>query len=375
MTEIHGECDPRFEAVRTTLRTHFDEGEELGASVAVTLRGEPVVDLWAGDADESGRPWERDTLVNVWSVTKTMAATCVLLLADRGALDVDVPIATYWPEFAAHGKERVTMAQVLGHTAGLPGWDPPLTADVLSDWNRSTAALAAQAPWWKPGTASGYHAVSQGYLIGEVVRRITGRTIGTYFREEVAEPLGADFHIGLPQSEDARVAQTIPPREEFVPPPVDPSSVLGRAMVSCPLTGDEPNARWWRAAEIPAAGGTGNARSIARVHAALANGGTVDGVRLLSPEGVERIFVEQSHDVDQVLDFKVRFGMGFALMSEALPLSPNPRACFWGGWGGAFAVLDLDAQLSVAYATNRMSEGIVGDLRGALLVLAAYECL
>jgi CubicO group peptidase (beta-lactamase class C family) len=377
VTEIHGECDPRFEAVRTAFGANFDQGQELGASVAVTLHGEPVVDLWAGDADETGRPWERDTIVNVWSTTKTMSATCLLMLADRGEIDIDAPVAAYWPEFAAHGKEGVRVAHVLGHTAGLPGWNPPITPDTLYDWARATDALVAQEPWWEPGTAAGYHAVTQGYLEGEVVRRVTGRTIGTFFRDEVAGPLGADFHIGLPESEHHRTGRMVPPGDTLADAgaDLDPSSVAGRALLSCALTGHEANTREWRAAEIPAAGGTGNARSVARVHAALANGGAVDGVKLLSGEGVERIFVEQYHGLDQVLGMEMRLGTGFGLMNETVPLSSNPRSCFWGGWGGSLAVIDLDAQLSVAYVMNRMAGGLVGDLRGGLLVLAAYQSL
>jgi CubicO group peptidase (beta-lactamase class C family) len=375
VTEIHGECDPRFEAVRTTFAANFEQGQECGASVAVTLDGEMVVDLWAGDADENGRPWERDTIVNVWSTTKTMAATCLLILADRGEVDLDEPVATYWPEFAAKGKEVVTIAHVLGHTAGLPGWDPSITPEVLYDWDRSTAVLADQAPWWEPGTKSGYHAVTQGHLLGEIVRRVTGRTIGTFFREEVAEPLGADFHIGLPESEEPRVGRMIPPDIDIGALGSNTASVAVRALTSCPLTGAEPNTRGWRAAEIPAAGGTGNARAVARIHSALANGGSVDGVKLLSTAGVERIFTEQCHDVDQVLGMKVRFGTGFGLMNETVPLSPNPRSCFWGGWGGSLAVIDLDARMSVAYVMNRMASGLVGDLRGGMLVVAAYQSL
>ena len=375
MTDIQGECDPSFEPVRTAFAANFEAGQEVGASVAVTLDGEPVVDLWAGDADEDGRPWERDTIVNVWSTTKTMAATCMLMLADRGDIDLDAPVATYWPEFAAAGKERVTVAHVLGHTAGLSGWDPAITPETLYDWDTTTGILAAQAPWWEPGTASGYHAITQGFLEGEVLRRVTGRTLGTFFREEVAGPLGADFHIGLPESEDGRAGRVIPPGEQPGELGVDLDSIAGRSLLSCPLTGAEPNARAWRAAEVPAAGGTGNARSVARVHSALANGGTVDGVTLLSPEGVERIFTEQCHDVDQVLGVKMRLGTGFGLMSDLVPLSPNARACFWGGWGGSLAVIDLDARLSVAYVMNRMAGGLVGDVRGAMVVLAAFGSL
>jgi CubicO group peptidase (beta-lactamase class C family) len=392
MTEIHGECDPRFEAVRTAFRVNFDGGQEQGAAVAVTLDGAPVVDLWAGRADgrgpgdtddtdgsgAGGRPWERDTIVNVWSTTKTMAATCLLMLADRGELDLDSPVAGYWPEFAAHGKGGVTAAHVLGHTAGLPGWVPGIEPGLLVDHDGTTAALIDQPTWWEPGTASGYHAVSQGFLENEIVRRVTGRTLGTYFREEVAEPLGADFHIGLPESEEGRVAEMVAPGPGGMADAsagLDPTGVAARALLSCPLTGSEPNTRAWRAAEIPAAGGTGNARAVARVHSALANGGSVDGIELLSADGVERIFVEQCHQVDQVLGMQMRLGTGFGLMSDLVPLSPNPRSCFWGGWGGSLAVIDMDARMSVAYIMNRMAGGLVGDLRGALLVMAAYQSL
>jgi CubicO group peptidase (beta-lactamase class C family) len=375
VVDVQGECDPRFAGVREAFVANFDEGGELGASVAVTLHGEPVVDLWAGDADEAGRPWERDTIVNVWSTTKTMAATCLLVLADRGEVDLDAPVATYWPEFAARGKERVTTAQVMGHTAGLPGWDPPIAPESLYDWDAVTGALAAQAPLWEPGTASGYHAVTQGFLEGEVVRRVTGRTIGAFFRDEVAGPLGADFHIGLPESEDGRAGRMVPPGADLGATQLPENPIAAKALLSCPLSGAEPNTRAWRAAEIPAAGGTGNARAVARVHAALANGGTLDGVTLLSPAGVERIFTEQSHTVDHVLGVRMRLGTGFGLINDVVPLSPNPRTCFWGGWGGSLAVVDLDAGMSVAYVMNRMAGGLVGDLRGAMLVLAAYASL
>ena len=375
MTQIHGECKPEFETVRARFAANFDEGGERGASVSVTLHGETVVDLWAGDADGAGRPWERDTIVNVWSTTKTMAATCLLMLADRGELDLDAPIATYWPEFAANGKEQITTAQVMGHTAGLSGWDPAIEPTDLYDWDKAVGVLAAQAPWWEPGTRSGYHLITQGYLEGEVVRRITGRTLGTFFREEVAEPLGADFHIGLPETEEGRVGEMDPPDVGLGLEAVDLGSIAARSALSCPISGAECNTRAWRAAEIPAAGGTGNARSVARVHAALANGGTVDGVTLLSPAGVERIFTEQASGVDAVLGMDMRMGTGFGLMNESIPLSTNPRSCFWGGWGGSISVVDLDAGLSVSYVMNKMASGLVGDLRGAMLVFAAYECL
>ncbi len=376
MTEIHGHCKDGFEAVRDQFAANFDQGLERGASVAVTLHGEPVVDLWAGDADGAGTPWAQDTIVNVWSTTKTMGAICLLMLADRGELDLDAPIAAVWPEFAVNGKEAITTAHVLGHTAGLSGWDPAIEPDDLYDREKAVAVLGAQAPWWEPGTQSGYHALTQGYLEGEIVRRVTGRSLGTFFQEEVAQPLGADFHIGLPESEEGRVGEMVPPTTGLrADDSLDRDSIADRSLRSCAITGAECNTREWRASEIPAAGGTGNARSVARIHSALANGGTVDGVTLLSPAGVERILVEQSHNEDLVLGMKMRMGTGFGLMNEFIPLSPNPRSFFWGGWGGSIAVTDLDAGLSVAYVMNKMADGLAGDMRGGLLVFAAYAGL
>jgi CubicO group peptidase (beta-lactamase class C family) len=371
--DVHGTCDDAFSAVRDAFVANFDQGNELGASVAVTHHGLPVVDLWAGEADTGGRPWERDAIVNVYSTTKTMTATCVLMLADRGDIDLDAPVADLWPEFAANGKSDVLVRHVMSHTAGLSGFEPAIRATDLYDWDRVCDLLAAEAPWWEPGTQSGYHAITQGYLLGELVRRATGRSIGTFFREEVAQPLGADFFIGLPESEDSRVADLVPPDLEAARSAagIRPESLAARTLLSCPLDATEPRTRAWRGAEIPAAGGTGNARSVARVHAALACGGEVDGVRLLSAPGVERVLEEQINGTDAVLGIPMRFGMGFGLMSDLTPLSPHERSFFWGGWGGSLAVIDLDAEVSVAYVMNRMGDGLAGDLRGALVALAA----
>ncbi|MBW2241394.1 MAG: beta-lactamase family protein [Deltaproteobacteria bacterium] len=374
--DIQGFCDPRFESVRQAFLANFDGGNEVGASVAVTLDGVPVVDLWAGDADSNGRPWQEDTIVNVYSTTKTMAGTCMLMLADRGSLEFDAPVATYWPEFAANGKQGVLVKHVMSHSAGLSGFDPPLeTADDLYDWDAIVSRLAAQAPWWSPGEGSGYHAVTQGFLQGEIVRRVTGKSIGTFFREEVAEPLGADFHIGLDPAHDGRVGELIPPGSGPNSAQGDPDSIGVRTMTSCPITGKEPRTSAWRRAEIPAAGGQGNARSVARVHSALACGGEVDGVRLLSEAGVARALEEQTQGKDRVLGVPIRFGMGFGLVGPTFPLSPNPRTFFWGGWGGSLAVIDLDARMSVAYVMNKMAANIMGDVRGGSIVLSAYKAL
>jgi CubicO group peptidase (beta-lactamase class C family) len=375
MAEIHGKCAAGFEGVRDAFAANFDRGLDVGASVAVTHNGEPVVDLWGGDCDANGTSWKEDTIVNVYSTTKTMAATCILMLADRGLVDLYAPVAKYWPEFAQNGKEHVLVAHVMGHTAGLSGFDEPTPKD-LYDWNDIVGRLAAQAPWWEPGTKSGYHAVTQGFLQGEIVRRVTGKTIGNFFREEVAEPLGADFHIGLDPKHDARVADLIPPPNmKLGGGGLKKGSIVARTFAGPPLTGNEPKTREWRAAEIPAAGGIGNARSVARVHSALACGGTVDGVTLMSEAGVERALEEQSRGKDQVLNAIFVFGMGFGLTDATFPISPNKRAFFWGGWGGSLAVIDLDARVSIAYVMNRMEPNLMGDPRGAGIVKAAFESL
>src|SRR5919205_196348 len=234
MADIHGTCAERFGDVRTTMASHLDQGLDVGASVAVMVEGELVVDLWGGFLDTARtRPWERDTIINTWSITKPMTALCALILADRGELDLHAPVARYWPEFAAAGKERVEVRHLLGHTAGLSGWEEPLHTEDLYDWEKATSLLAAQAPWWEPGQASGYHAMTQGYLIGEVLRRVTGQSPGQFFAAEVAGPLGADFHIGLPPEHDGRVALVIPSGP--IVAEVEPGSVAARSLGNPPM--------------------------------------------------------------------------------------------------------------------------------------------
>lgn len=368
-TEIHGTCDDRFEAVRSAFAANFAAGEEIGASVAVTVDGESVVDLWAGDKADDGGAWERDTIVNVWSTTKTMAATCMLMLADQGKLDFNAPVAQYWPEFAANGKEDILVRNVMGHTSGLAGWAEPIEVTDLFDWEKATSLLAAQAPMWADREQSGYHAITLGYLQGEIFRRITGETIGTFFANNVAGPLGADFHIGLAESEDHRVGTLRPPEGDLGQAGVGDftAKVLGNPLMS----GKEPRLSEWRRAEIPAAGGHGNARSVARIHSALACGGTVDGVTLMRPESLDPIFETQAAGVDLVLAKDLRMGMGFGLSSPELPL-PSERAFYWGGWGGSVAVIDLDQRMSISYVMNRMYPTLDGDIRSANLMMAAY---
>jgi CubicO group peptidase (beta-lactamase class C family) len=370
MAEVYGTCDERFEQVRQAFEANFDQGLDVGASAAVFLDGEPVVDLWGGHLDaEKTKPWQEDTIINVWSTTKTMTALCALMLADRGEIDFHAPVAKYWPEFAAAGKEGVEVRHLMSHTAGLSGWEEPIELTDLYDWEKVTSLLAAQEPWWEPGSASGYHAVTQGYLVGEVIRRVSGRSVGRFFAEEVAGPLGADFFIGTPPEADSRVAPVIAPTEMPTVADMEPGSIALRTFLNPVL---DATASWtvpWRRAEIPAAGGHGNARSVAAVHSVLACGGEARGVRLLSSAGCEAIFEEQSNGPDLVLGQPIRFGMGFGLSGELMPVGPH--TCYWGGWGGSVIVIDLDARLSVSYVMNRMESGLVGDLRGGAIVMAA----
>lgn len=375
MAEIHGTFDERFGAVREALAATLESGLDVGASVAVAVDGQNVVDIWGGTTDPEGTiPWERDTLVNVWSTTKTMTNLCALILADQGEIDLRAPVARYWPEFKAGGKEAVEVRHLLSHNSGLSGWTAPMQPEDLYDWELSCARLAAQEPWWEPGSGSGYHAITQGYLVGEVVRRVTGQSLGAFFAKEVAEPLGADFHIGLSAADDSRVANVIPP------PPLplegaDPQSIAVRTLANPPLSAEQSWEAGWRRAEIPAANGHGNARSVAAVQRVLACGGEVDGKRLLSPAGCEAVLEEQSYGPDLVLGIPIRFGVGYGLTSPDMPLGPNPRTCFWGGWGGSIVLVDMDARLVVTYMMNRMGEGTVGDERGASIVAAAYQSL
>lgn len=379
---IDGTCDARFDAVRAAFEANFEPQEEgiydEGASVAVTIDGELVVDLWGGTAAMDAGPdraWQRDTIINVWSVTKTASALCCLILADQRELDLYSPVARYWPEFKAGGKGDVMVRHVLSHTAGLSGWQEPLVADDLYDWDKVTSLLAGQEPWWAPGTASGYHAVTQGFLEGELVRRITGQTVGDFAREQVTGPLGVDFHIGTPSECDDRVAHVVPPSMPLSMEGMDLSSIALRTLANPLLDASVSATIPWRRAEIPAAGGHGNARSVALLHAPMACGGEANGVRLLSPAGIDPVFDEQCYGTDLVLGIVVRHGIGFGLPCPEMPISPNERACFWAGWGGSLAIIDLDARMTVAYVMNKMGQGTVGDLRGANLLMAAYASL
>jgi CubicO group peptidase (beta-lactamase class C family) len=375
---VQGQCSERFAPLRELLQSQLDSGASLGASLAVVVEGEPAVDLWGGWADEAQtRPWASDTVVNVWSTTKTMSALAALLLVDRGELDVDKPVAHYWPEFAAAGKGGVTPAHFLCHSSGVSGWERPVKVEDLYDWERSTARLAAQAPWWAPGTATGYHAFSYGHLIGELVRRISGRGLKQFFAEEIARPLQADFHIGLPESAAGRCSPVLPPPPlQLDAAAMDKTSVMYKTFAGPAPSAQVANTPAWRAADIGGANGHGNTRSVARIQSLMSNGGEVGGVRLLRPQTIERVFATRNHGRDLVLGLPLRMGLGWALPEPGLlSYIPQGRICYWGGWGGSMVINDADRRVTMAYMMNRMAGGLLGSEVSDALLARTFSLL
>jgi len=382
---IEGSCDPRFERVRAAFAENFETRNEYGASVAITIDGKPVVDLWAGHSDKARTlPWNSDTIVNVFSTTKGLMSIAAHRLVDQGMLDLDAPVARYWPEFAQGGKGDVPVRQLMNHRAGLPAIRKKMADDACYDWVAMTAALAAEQPWWVPGTKHGYHALTMGWLVGEVIRRASGKTVGQYFRDEIAGPLGLDCHIGLDAQHDARCGQMIasPP-----PPPGqvnlyqysldNPESVTAKAFFN-PGTAMKlgaVNGRSWRGAEIPAANGHTNAHALARLYGALARGGEVDGVRVLQPAAITRCSTEESAGVDEVLLIPTRFSTGFMLTQAHDPMGPNSRPFGHPGAGGSLGFADPDAKIGFGYTMNKMGPYILIDPRARVLIDALYASL
>jgi CubicO group peptidase (beta-lactamase class C family) len=385
MLTIDGHCEPRFTAVREQFFANFTERGDVGAAVCVYQDGVRVVDCWGGHADAARtRPFGPDAIVSVASTTKGMVALCAHMLAERGKLDLDAPVARYWPEFAAAGKQDIPVRWLLSHRAGLPAIGPSLPAAALFDWTAMTQAIAETAPWWTPGERHGYHAITYGHLVGEVIRRVDGRTVGAFLRQEVTGPLRADFFIGVPAEADARAAEVLPP-----PPPgevtiwdtllADPDSVSGRTFLNPPRAAGLVNTRAWRAAEIPAANGHTSARGVARVYAALARGGELDGVRLLAPATIDRAIEERSRGRDEVLTLPTRFATGFMLGMPGgfFNCGPGPRTFGHPGHGGSIGFADPDARIGFGYVTNQYVTGTANhpDRRVLHMVDALYAAL
>jgi len=392
----NGECDARFDAVREEFERNFAERGDVGAAVCVTLDGETVVDLWGGTADPAtGRAWERDTIGVVWSCTKGATALCAHMLVTRGQLDLDAPVASYWPEFAQNGKDAITVRMALAHQAGLAAFSEPIPDDGYCDWGLIVDRLAQQAPLWAPGTRNGYHALTFGHLVGEVVRRVSGRSLGTFFREEVAEPLGLDIWIGLPEEHEARVAPTIPaafPEPGDAIPSfyrvamTDPTSVGALVLMNSGLVFAPGwiDTRAAHAAEMPAFGGIANARALAAMYRALAAGGEIDGVRLVDAATLaEMSAVASATSVDATMLVPTRWALGFVKSTDSSAGEPGDRdgvvlaeeAFGHVGMGGSIGFADPRARLSFGYTMNRQGMSVGLDARAQSLIDATYTAL
>jgi CubicO group peptidase (beta-lactamase class C family) len=384
--EVHGTFDPRFEPVRSAFARNFEELGEVGAAVAVHVDGQPVVDLWAGLADAGAEtPWDEDTLALVFSTTKGWTAVCALLLWERGELDIDAPVADVWPEFAAAGKQSITTRQLLSHQAGLPAFDDPMTIEECHDLACVTARLAAQTPRWEPGTAHGYHAITYGWLVGEVVRRVSGRTVGRFFAEEVAQPLGLDTYIGLPPEHSSRVATLLPIALDRLPPSLlndektqaiavkilDPESLTFRVFTNPPVLAgvDDFNSPEMHAAEWPAANGITTARSMSKLYGELACD------RILAPATLDAAETPQVDGPDQVLVLNTRFGLGFALPSDVVSYAPTDTGFGHDGAGGSVGFADRRARVGFGYVMNQMGLSLGTDERVRNLTHALYSAL
>jgi CubicO group peptidase (beta-lactamase class C family) len=360
VTSIDGTCDGAFTGVREALAANFADGLELGASLSISVGGRNVVDLWGGHLDAAKtRPWERDSLVCVFSCTKGVVAIATMWAVDRGLVDLDEPVASYWPEFAAAGKDQLPVRWLLTHEAGLPAIGQRMPLGSLSDWNAMTSALAEQAPWWEPGTAHGYHGVTFGHLIGEVLRRATGRTCGALVRDELAEPLDIELWMPLPREHDARTADLVVDisRDGTFFDGWDPKTSLGPRSFGNPPDSNDPMhcmSDQWRRAEIPSANLHANARSLDRLYGVLAAGGKVTPLALASTELVEEFGRRHVCGTDMVMELPTAFGLGFEHTIPEWQFGPGARTYGHNGSGGSLGLVDPDAEVSLGYAMNRL---------------------
>jgi CubicO group peptidase (beta-lactamase class C family) len=376
---VAGHVAAGFEPVREQFTANFqrdDQCREVGAALSVFQGERCVVDLWGGHADAArAHPWRKDTLLNVYSTTKGIVATCIALLVDRGVLRYDDTVASVWPEFAQNGKEQVTVAQVLSHQAGLPAFEEPTKVADLYDWHARCAALARQKTRWIPGEKTAYHPITYGYLAGEIVRRASGRSVGEFLQQELALPLEADVFIGLEPALDRRVAQTLAPKNMIDPsalPPIEETRLSVTNPLLHPLAA---NTAEWRRAELPALNGHASAAGIAGIYAMLANGGVFQHRRLLSPATIARMTQVLSDRMDLTLGMPANWAAGVVLNGTTTFFGPNPRAYGHSGWGGSFGCADPDRQLAIGYVCNQMGPDLVGDVRARELCATIYSCL
>ncbi|KAJ9652468.1 hypothetical protein H2198_008291 [Neophaeococcomyces mojaviensis] len=379
MAKVQGTCPAKFDDLKRVFEEQIASGEELGASLVVNIEGEEVIDIWGGYKDtERKQLWEKDTIVNVWSSTKTVSALAVLMLIDQGKLDAFEKVSKYWPEFAANGKQDVEVRHFLSHTSGVSGWDQPFLLDDIYDIKKSTEKLAQQAPWWEPGTASGYHSLNMGHLLGELVRRVTGKSLTQFVADDIAAPLDADFQIGAAETDKDRIALIVPPPPLAIDLSTLPSdSIMFKTFCGPPVKAEVASTPEWRKAEIGAANGHTNARGLNRTASVVTLGGTVKGKKLLSQKTIDLIFQEQANGTDLVIGQPIRFGIGYGLRANEGPSDwfPHGKICFWGGWGGSIVIMDLDKKMTVTYAMNRMGQGTLGNARTQAYVNEIYKAL
>lgn len=371
--QVSGTADPRFAAVREAFAGNFAEGIDHGAAVCVVVDGRVVVDLWGGHADAAQtRPWQRDTLVNVWSVTKGIVALAVAMLVERGKLDYAAPIARVWPEFAANGKADIPLELAMSHRAGLNGLSVPMSETQLLEWTPYVEALAAMAPLWQPGSRCVYHMLSYGHLAGEPIRRVTGGSVGRFIAENIAGPLGVPFFVGLPEREDARAAEMVPGPLVYAAMDRLRESPYPHGAQNPRPVADAPNHRAWRAAEVPGGNGHADAKALATIYGALAQGGG----SLISPDGLAAATRVRFRGEDAGFLLPTVFGAGFRLNDPSFGPAASPASFGHSGWGGAVAFADPQARLGFAYVTNHMRDFLDGvDLRRVRLQEAAYGAL
>ena len=375
MIPINGQCASQFDAVRDVFEQNFTQGVDVGASVALVVDGELVVDLWGGHTDaERTTPWQSDTLVHVHSITKTMVALCALILIDRGLIDPDAPVATYWPEFAQNGKENILVRHLMSHTAGLPGWDQPVEVSDVYNWDVACAKLAAQPAWWAAGESSGYHLISYNHLVGELVHRVSGKRFEQFFADEITTPNNIDYHIGYSPEIAHRFSAMIPDTNAALDfASLDPTGITMRTFTG-PFLGGEYGSLERLSYSVPM-NGIANARSIAQAQAVVSHGGTYKGRTLLSQSTLDSIFRKQADGIDLVLGIPLRFGIGYGLPIDSWPIQPE-RTCWWAGMGGSLVVNVLGKRATFAYAMNQaINVGLVGDNRSANLFVACMDAL
>lgn len=382
MTTVQGNYAPAFSEVANLLAEHVANGNEVGASIAVWHGHENLVDIWAGYADAlKSEQWRQGTIANVFSSTKTISTLAVLICHDRGLLSVYEPVCKYWLEFAANGKEKILIRHLMSHTSGVAGWEEAISIEQVYDVKYATRKLAEQAPWWEPGTASGYHGQNMGQLLGEVVRRVSGKSLTEFVRTEIAEPLNADIQIGALRKDWPRCAEMIPPVPKADASQLEPGSIPFKVLANPPVIAAAANTAKWRSAEMGAINGHSSAQGLAKALHIISNRGmTTDNKPFLKQSTIDLIFDVQAEGVDLVLGMLLRIGIGFGVNTdracrEAVPFMPEGKVAFWGGYGGSICIMDTVNRVTVTYVMNKMGNGTFGNERTAEYVVLIYKAL